>query len=184
MPIDAHMNIGGIRGESLDTPMEGTEVVRSGENSLAQVANRLDINQERLASANPQIRDPQNLKIGQELYLPTRPASRTSETGSEAQHPPVLGKDLPKAPIGEPFNASLIKASLTSLTLQDAELDKEKTRIGEMKQEAQEKYNNEMNAATSEMTLGVVSAGLQISGTKDTTQDVPGHELDKRVSKP
>src|SRR5262245_13869954 len=47
----------------------GTATVQSGETKLAQVSKRLNIALEALTKANPQIREPNALKAGQDIYL-------------------------------------------------------------------------------------------------------------------
>ena len=63
------------------------ETVQSGETTLAAVAKRLGQDVEALLQANPQIRDPNSLKAGQDIHLPqaeARPEQAPAETAIAA----------------------------------------------------------------------------------------------------
>ena len=110
--IDSYMKIDGIDGESSDEKhRDWIETVKAGEITLAQVAVRLGTNEGHLLSANPQIKDPHNLKVGQEIHLPTHPNPK-SESSVATPPATVHATDLPKAPLGDPLVANMVKVSL------------------------------------------------------------------------
>ena len=95
MAVDAYLIINGRPGPSTTTPdaiaplsnSSGTQTptqpttVQVGEQSMAHVASRLGVSHDQLLQANPQIKDPLNLKAGQEIQLPANsapPASRAA----------------------------------------------------------------------------------------------------------
>ncbi|HMK28793.1 MAG TPA: LysM peptidoglycan-binding domain-containing protein [Terriglobales bacterium] len=81
MPINGFVNFGDIKGESTDDKhKDWIEVAQVGENSLSQVAGRLGIDHGALQAANPQIKDPSNLKVGQEIHIPTHPTPRSESS--------------------------------------------------------------------------------------------------------
>jgi LysM domain len=67
--------------DSTDAP---TATVRFGENTLAQVAQRLGLDPDALQQANPKITDPSKLTIGQELRLPVCQSPSTSDSEATA----------------------------------------------------------------------------------------------------
>ena len=67
--------------DSTDAP---TATVRFGENTLAQVAQRLGLDPDALQQANPKITDPSKLTIGQELRLPVCQSPATSDSEATA----------------------------------------------------------------------------------------------------
>jgi hypothetical protein len=110
--FNAFVNFGDIKGESSgDQHRDWIETVKFGENSLDQVADRLGIQRNHLLSANPQIKDPHNLKVGQEIHLPTHPNPKSE---SSVATPPVTvqATNLPRPPLGDPLVASVVKESL------------------------------------------------------------------------
>ncbi|MEW6730043.1 MAG: LysM peptidoglycan-binding domain-containing protein [Acidobacteriota bacterium] len=64
--------------QSLSNSNDNSASVRLGESSLSQIAERLGLSQEALRTANPQIADPDNLKVGQEILLPTQEQNQVS----------------------------------------------------------------------------------------------------------
>ena len=89
------------------------ETVQVGETDMGQIAGRLGIDKEQLLSANPHIKDPSDLKAGQEINVPGRPELHTEhqpESGSASAHHPAT--DLPNAPLGSSIEASMMKAEL------------------------------------------------------------------------
>ncbi len=82
--------------------------VRLGETSISDVSKRLGIDKDSLQQANPQISDPSNLKVGQQVFLPVgqgpkSPKQNHSGTGQlppnplSQSGPPVLSKGDPMA---------------------------------------------------------------------------------------
>lgn len=67
-----------VDGSSTGTPMVGsfaadeTATVQQNESSVTQLAQRLGISEAALLAANPNILDPQHLKVGQEIALPEK----------------------------------------------------------------------------------------------------------------
>src|SRR5215472_7386243 len=66
--------------------------VRLGENTLAQVAQRLGLDSGALLQANPQIADPNQLMVGQDIRLPVCQAQSPAQTNTGAL-PPDKGSD-------------------------------------------------------------------------------------------
>jgi len=116
MPI--FMNYGGIKGEptgqSHRDELQMPATVLVGEKNIGQVANRLGLSKDDLLRANPQIKDPSNLKVGQEIHLPPHPGP-TSEISSTSSPNPTAAKGLPKAPIGASIDSSVVKGKLNAL---------------------------------------------------------------------
>ena len=125
MALDIYIRIDGLKGESTDSNhKDWMETVRFGETSLAHVATRLGTSEGHLLSANPQITDPHNLKVGQEIHLPTHPNPKSE--GSAATPPAAVhATDLPKPPLGDPLMANMVKESLVGsrTTLEAAKLN-------------------------------------------------------------
>lgn len=93
--------------------------VQAGENSMGQVAGRLGVDESLLQQANPHIKDPSNLKAGQEIYLPThqegqgKQGEETEAAGSHHHHH-HHAQELPNAPLGSSIEASMIKNQLNA----------------------------------------------------------------------
>jgi len=66
--------------------------VRLGENTLAQVAQRLGLDSGALLQANPQIADPNQLMVGQDIRLPVCQAQSPAQTNTGAL-PPDKGSE-------------------------------------------------------------------------------------------
>jgi len=110
--FDIFVNLDGIKGESSgDQHRDWIETAKFGEHSLDQVADRLGIQRNHLLSANPQIKDPHNLKVGQEIHLPTHPNPKSE---SSVATPPgtVHATNFPEPPLGDPLVANMVKESL------------------------------------------------------------------------
>jgi len=89
------------------------DTVQVGETDLGQVATRLGLDKEHLLSANPHIKEPSNLKAGQEINVPVRRELHTEhqpESGAPSSHHPAT--KLPNAPLGSSIEASVMKAEL------------------------------------------------------------------------
>ena len=176
--LDAYMKIDGLKGEPSDNrhpdSME-TTTVKLGEKSLSDVADRLGVNHDQLLNANPHIKDPRYLQVGQEVHLPPHP-NPNSET-NVTDTPTVLhAKDLPKAPLGDPLAATLVKDSLSA---KSARLQADNAAIDSQRQEAQQKFENAMDAANTEIALGVLSG---VAGTTSASQSSPGPAIGHKAS--
>ena len=75
--------------------------------------------------------------------------------GGADNHNTAQAKDLPKAPIDDSIGATVLKQSL--LQSKDAQLDAERTKIASQMQEADQKYQNSMDAAAIGIVLGTVA---------------------------
>jgi len=117
MSVDMFLRLGDLGGEAQHKPkeIEKSPTVQLGENSLSQVAARLGIEKDHLLQANPHIKDPSNLKVGQEIHVPTHP---TPKSESSVATPPVTvhAKDFPTPPIGDPLAASAMRAQIDGAT--------------------------------------------------------------------
>jgi LysM repeat protein len=67
--VDNTGGLGPMRAGSNSQP-ENTATVQAGETKLADVATRLGVSLKALLDANPQLKDPNSLKAGQDLRLP------------------------------------------------------------------------------------------------------------------
>jgi LysM domain-containing protein len=173
--LDAYMKIDGLKGEPSDNrhpdSME-TTTVKLGEKSLSDVADRLGVNHDQLLNANPHIKDPRYLQVGQEVHLPPHPKPNSETNVTDT--PTVLhAKDLPKAPLGDPLAATLVKDSLSA---KSARLLADNAAIASQRQEAQQKFENAMDAANTEMALGVLSGVAGTSATQSSAGPAIGHK--------
>jgi hypothetical protein len=120
--MSIYMNYGDVKGESVGqshpNEMQAPATVQLGEKNIGQVAERLGVSKDDLLRANPQINDPSNLKVGQEIHLPTHPTP-TSESSTAASNSSVAAKDLPKAPLGNPIDVSVVKGRLDALSYKE-----------------------------------------------------------------
>jgi len=86
MAMDIYMNLGDIKGESTDSQHKDWAAVKAGETNIGQVATRLGVDKDALMMANPHIKDPLKLNVGQEIQLPPRPIPKgESSTPAELQ---------------------------------------------------------------------------------------------------
>ncbi|HMK22698.1 MAG TPA: LysM domain-containing protein [Terriglobales bacterium] len=175
--LDAYMKIDGLKGEAADNRHPDsieTTTVKVGENSLSQVADRLGVNHDQLLSANPQIKDPRYLQVGQEVHLPPHPNPK-NDAGFSDPPAAIHAKDLPKAPLGDPVAASLVKESL--LVAKSARLHADNATIDSQMKEAQQKFDNAMDAASTQMALGVASGvAAAASGLPSSPGPTLGHK--------
>jgi type VI protein secretion system component Hcp len=101
-----------ISGQSLSTSSSPVATVQVGETQLSQVAQRLGVNADDLAAANPHISDPAKLTTGQDIILPKNtavPAAGPQSGGSSAGN-----SDLPPSPLGDPMTKSFVQADLAA----------------------------------------------------------------------
>jgi len=175
MAFDYFMNFGDIKGESTDLHKDGPDLerfpattVQLGENQIGQVADRLGMSKESLLQANPQLVDPSNLKVGQEIYVPRHPIAK-SEGSAENLPKAAHTTGLPKPPIGDPLSVGFMRRSL-EMASTSARMYADNAKIDGQKKEAQQKFDNAMEAAATQMALGVsagvAAPGSQSSGTK------------------
>ena len=155
MAFNAYIKFGDIKGESSNPDHKaGLETVRLGENSVRQVAERLGTSEAHLLSANPHIKDPHNLKVGQEIHIP--PPPNPESESAVATSPAVLhATDLPKAPLGDPLTANMVKESMQS---KDAKLDAELASIDDQMKQAGQKFATAMDAADTQNNSAVQGA--------------------------
>ena len=90
MAMDVYMKLGDIKGESTDKDHKDwaavTTPVQAGETNIGQVATRLGVDKGALLTANPHIKDPLNLNVGQEIKLPPHPIPKgESSTPADLQ---------------------------------------------------------------------------------------------------
>lgn len=117
MALNTYIQLGGpgeASGVGHQASSIPTATVQLGEHNISQVASRLGFNKEDLLVANPQIKDPSNLNVGQEIHLPTRP---TPKDQSNAATPTgtVHTQELPNVPVGSSLEASVMKGKLDAL---------------------------------------------------------------------
>ncbi len=95
-----------------DTEVDGDTVilVQIGENEIKHVAKRLNVDPGALLMANPQIKNPSGLVVGQELRVPERRLPLASQH-TEAESPQ---SSLSPAPMGDPLAKSAVQADLQS----------------------------------------------------------------------
>jgi hypothetical protein len=87
-------------------PFDRVATVRKGETTLKQVAERLGLTEEALRKANPHIKNPNELKAGQDICLPegTRapaPPAPQEKTARPGPNNPDGGPKLPKGRVGD-----------------------------------------------------------------------------------
>ncbi len=110
----------GVAGVSSSNPTQqysqdsNTDFVQLGESRLSDVADRLGIDPNRLAKANPQIQDTNNLTPGQEIHLPKDPPpvplrDSDADVVSPAAAP---ASNLQRATSSDPTGANMMKAML------------------------------------------------------------------------
>ena len=92
---------------------DSTTTVQLGENNLGQVANRLGVDKDDLLLANPQIKDPSKLMVGQDIHLPTTSCKADPADGSQTGGT----TDTPKSGsgprlYGDPVDANAMKDKL------------------------------------------------------------------------
>src|SRR5215831_12963918 len=82
--------------------------VQSGETTLKEVANRLNLDVASLIKANPQIQDPNNLQTGQDVRLPetSAPAHTGAASNQQTQSNPAA------LPSGDPMSTTFGKMRL------------------------------------------------------------------------
>jgi hypothetical protein len=174
--LDGYMKIDGLKGEPTDNRHPDsieTTTVKVGEKSLVDVADRLGVNRDQLMNANPHIKDPRYLQVGQEVHLPPHPNPK-SEAGVADTPAAIHAKDLPKAPLGDPLAATLVKDSLTT---KSARLQADNAAINSQMKEAQQKFENAMDAANTEMALGLLSGvAAATSASQASTGPTLGHK--------
>jgi LysM repeat protein len=138
--VNAYLEIGGnpspstSKGGAIDILGFGTQTptqpatVQVGEQTMGQVAGRLGLNPDQLLAANPHIKDPNDLKAGQEINLPGNPALQNQAGGAEqpnagAHHHPHhhRSEELPNAPLGSSIEASMTKAKLDGLAAKEGD---------------------------------------------------------------
>jgi hypothetical protein len=88
-----------------------TTTVQLGESSLAQVAARLQVDPASLAEANPQIQDPDNLFVFQEINIPQVQCTAPKPDPDVVPVSADPASKTPAAP-GDPLAASAMKAGL------------------------------------------------------------------------
>ena len=132
MAIDAYLYFSGKPGPSTTTPdtVAGSSsapggqnagrpaTVQVGESTMGQVAGRMGLDQAQLQAANPHIKDPENLKAGQEIYLPANHGEHSEREQGEVEshhHHHHEGNELPNAPLGSSIEASVMKSKLDAL---------------------------------------------------------------------
>ena len=140
MAVNAYLEINGRPGPStskpdaidtLSTSFGATQTstppatVQVGEQTLGQVADRLGIDKDQLLQANPHIKDPSDLKVGQEIQLPTQTAPRSQSSAATepagTHHHHHHHQELPNAPLGSSIEASLTKAKLDGMATKQGE---------------------------------------------------------------
>jgi LysM domain len=91
-----------------------TATVQVGEQNLGQVADRLGVNKQDLLNANPQIKDPTKLSVGQDIHLPEkgRSGKTDSDDGFKGGKTTDKGSDSGAKLYGDPLAASAMKAQL------------------------------------------------------------------------
>lgn len=102
MALDTFMNFGDIKGESTDSPHKdwiekSTTTVQVRENSLEQLASRLGVNHSDLLAANPHIKDPSHLSVGQEIFVPPNPTGPKSQGGTPEQLQAKINQGIQQA---------------------------------------------------------------------------------------
>ncbi len=115
-PIDAGRP-GLARFNTSHGSQDKAATVRAGEKTLAEVANRLNVELNALIRANPQVRNPQALKAGQEITLPQQPEIPAANLPST---PPISEAGPSRAGAGEtapPLFADPLLNSLARLKL-------------------------------------------------------------------
>ncbi|HMK23496.1 MAG TPA: LysM domain-containing protein [Terriglobales bacterium] len=108
-------------GASQPASVSHPATVQLGETSMGQVAGRLGVDENLLQQANPHIKNPDDLKAGQEIYLPTQQAPTeqgSGGTGAPAahHHHQHHHQELPNAPLGSSIEAGMMKAKLDGIS--------------------------------------------------------------------
>ncbi len=92
--------------------------VQLGESKLSEVAKRLGIDSDSLHNANPQVGDPNQLKVGQELNLPPFQGAQTLKQNDESSRQSQSSQSgLPRAPIGDALAKNAMQARLSASDL-------------------------------------------------------------------
>ncbi len=103
---------------STPSPQNSTTVM-IGENTLSDVASRLHLSPDDLLLANPQIKDPWKLAVGQEIHLPQGQTSQSA--GTQSGNTPLGNPNLPRSPIGDPIAESVWKSHLSPTNMDGTE---------------------------------------------------------------
>ena len=92
--------------------------VQLGESKLSEVAQRLGIESDSLHNANPQVGDPNQLKVGQELNLPPFQGAQTLKQSDESSLQSQSSQSgLPRAPVGDVLAKHAMQARLSASDL-------------------------------------------------------------------
>jgi hypothetical protein len=97
-------------GNNLDRA--STTSVRLGESNLGQVADRLGVDKDDLLLANPQIKDPSKLMVGQDIHLPDRKTSTKAHSDDGSQTGKTDDKNKGVRLYGDPVDAGAMKGKL------------------------------------------------------------------------
>src|SRR5437868_15434089 len=98
---------------------EDSTTVTIGENTLSDVAARLHLAPDDLLLANPQIKDPWKLTVGQDIHLPQTQASQTP--GSGTGNSTIGNPNLARNPISDPIAESVWKSQLSPTNMDGTE---------------------------------------------------------------
>ena len=92
---DAHKRYSGYRAEQLDGDCERSVTIRSGE-TLSDLAEFCDVSVDSIIDANPRIRNPRDIAVGEQFYIPYEHANvygNTSSRTTGAAYPSVDARD-------------------------------------------------------------------------------------------
>lgn len=81
---DAHRRYSGYRAEQLDGDCERRVAIRYGE-TLSDLAELCDVSVDSILDANPGVRNPRNIAVGQQFYIPVQHATVYADQSSEFQ---------------------------------------------------------------------------------------------------
>lgn len=81
---DAHRRYSGYRAEQLDGDCERRVAIRYGE-TLSDLAELCDVSVESILDANPGVRNPRNIAVGQQFYIPVQHAAVYGDRSDESR---------------------------------------------------------------------------------------------------
>lgn len=91
--------------------------VQLGESKLSEVAQRLGIDSDSLHKANPQVGDPNKLKVGQELNVPQLQAAQNLKLNEESVLQSQSSQSSPPPPLGDSLAKNAMQARLSASDL-------------------------------------------------------------------
>lgn len=106
-----------VSSQSAAAGAQATTTVRQGEQNLSSVAGRLGISTESLRQANPQVKDPNQLKAGQDLFLPGKKSPEKPAAAGSIPAPQTAVADSTARKSDLRLEGQLVKAQLSAKTV-------------------------------------------------------------------